>query len=117
MKYLTLMLLDRHDFGNGGLQDPNVSVDSTLSRPFSPHFPRNSSMFSLRPYPLSSPPNARASRAIGRFGAKPNSIMLRPVPAKPPMRTGLRPILSLIRPQITLVENSAKAKADVIRPA
>lgn len=68
-------------------------------------------------YPLRSPPNARASSATGKLGAKPKINILNAVPASPVRRTGFRPILSLSLPHATPDENSAKAKADVTMPA
>lgn len=68
-------------------------------------------------HPFNSPPMALANRATQRFGAKPNMSILTPVPANPVRRTGFLPNLSLIRPQMTPVENSAIAKAEVTIPA
>lgn len=68
-------------------------------------------------YPLRRPPSARASKATGKLGAKPNNIMLSAVPASPVNKTGFRPILSLNLPQTTPDENSANANAEVTIPA
>ena len=67
-------------------------------------------------YPLSRPPSARPNRAIGRLRANPKTNMLSAVPARPHRRTGFRPTLSLMRPQATPEENSAKAKDEVTMP-
>lgn len=70
----------------------------------------------VQAHPFSNPPKARPSNAIGRLFAKPKTTMLIAVPANPMRRTGFLPILSLIRPQATPEENSAKANAEVTMP-
>lgn len=110
------MLLGRNHLGNGGLQDTDITACRKLSA-----F-RSASVYHMRQqlsytYPLSTPPNARASSATCKFGARPKIIMLSAVPASPTSRTSLRPTLSLSLPHRTPDKNSAKAKADVTVPA
>lgn len=109
----TLMILHGHNLSYGSLQHPNISTHLSASR-----FPDALVHSSTRnPHPFKSPPKARPSRAIGKFGAKPKTSMLRHVPASPVRRTGFRPTRSLNLPHTTPVENSAKANAEVTRPA
>lgn len=67
--------------------------------------------------PFKKPPRARASSAVCKLVANPKTSMLNPVPANPVRSIGLRPTISLNLPHMTLVENSAKAKAEVTKPA
>ena len=107
---LTLMRLNLDNFGDCCIEDPDVAVTRSIIC-----CQGHSNICSTHPF--SSPPNARARRAVARLGEKPKISMLRPVPARPVKRMGFLPNLSLIRPQSTLVENSAKAKAEVTIPA
>ncbi len=107
------MLLHSDNLSYGGLEYSYVPTISLLADSFlQMHW---AGVVGL--HPLRSPPNARPRRATGRVGAKPNTSMLSAVPAKPEMRMGFLPILSLSLPQITPVENSANAKAEVTVPA
>jgi len=108
------MLLHRYHLRNRGLKDANIAREAQASvfgrarvRP----------RWKVSPYPFSNPPKARPSNATGRLGAKPNISMLSAVPASPVIKTGFRPTRSLSLPQITPVENSANAKAEVTMPA
>lgn len=107
---LTLVLLDRDNLANRSLNDshiPGMSRELQLQ-------PANAGF--IDPYPLSNPPRARPTSAIGKFGANPNTSILSAVPASPVRRTGFLPTLSLIRPQATPDKNSAKANAEVTIP-
>ena len=113
--HLTLVFFHGNQLGKSGLKDADVPIThghqlEVLLRGVEMWIGRGA-------YPLSRPPNALPSSATGRFRAKPKTNMLRHVPASPPMSTGFRPILSLNFPQITPVENSANAKAEVTSPA
>ena len=106
------MLLHSHNLSYGSLQHPDISTRVSASR-----FPKTLSNSSMKnPHPFKSPPKARPSRAIGKFGAKPKTSMLRHVPANPVRRTGFLPTRSLNLPQTTPVENSANANAEVTKP-
>ena len=67
--------------------------------------------------PLSAPPRNRPTSAIQKFREKPTIRREAIVPMQPMIRTGLRPSRSESPPQYMPVIDSAKAKADMSRPA
>lgn len=67
--------------------------------------------------PLRKPPNARPKSAIQMFEAKPTMTIESKVPRHPKSKTGFRPILSESPPQYMPVSDSARAKAEMRRPA
>lgn len=103
------MSFNSDDFAYSRQNHANVAVPRQLQLKFE-------RCHKLAAYPFRKPPKARANKAIGRFGAKPNMSILIPVPARPVSRIGFRPTLSLSHPQKMLAENSAIAKIEVTSP-
>ena len=60
---------------------------------------------------------ARPASATQMLEAKPTKSRLRMVPVQPTSRTGFRPIRSERPPQYMPVRDSARAKAEMSRPA
>jgi hypothetical protein len=67
--------------------------------------------------PFKNPPSARPKRANHIFDANPTIIKLRMVPVHPIRSTGFRPIRSDKAPQYIPVKDSARAKAEMSKPA
>ena len=67
--------------------------------------------------PFKKPPIALPASAIQMFDDIPTMIIDSIVPAQPASSTGFRPTLSLREPHHMPVMDSAKAKAEMRRPA